>query len=64
MGTHYDGRPAETRALDAYIKLTRATSSVGARLSRQSRRGDGERDDEKGVRDQLRHLILQGQGVR
>ena len=33
MGTHYDGRPAETRALDAYIKLTRAAASVDARLA-------------------------------
>src|ERR671932_821102 len=33
MGTHYDGRVAEVRALDAYIKLTRALSSVEARLA-------------------------------
>jgi len=33
MGTHYDGRPAEIRALDAYIKLTRAVSAVEARLA-------------------------------
>jgi MarR family 2-MHQ and catechol resistance regulon transcriptional repressor len=33
VGTHYDGRAAERRALDAYIKLTRATSSVEARLA-------------------------------
>jgi MarR family 2-MHQ and catechol resistance regulon transcriptional repressor len=33
VGTHYDGRPAETRALDAYIKLTRAAASVDARLA-------------------------------
>jgi hypothetical protein len=33
VATHYDGRPAEVRALDAYIKLTRAVSSVGARLA-------------------------------
>jgi MarR family 2-MHQ and catechol resistance regulon transcriptional repressor len=33
MGTHYDGRPVERRALDAYIKLTRALSSVEARLA-------------------------------
>jgi MarR family transcriptional regulator, 2-MHQ and catechol-resistance regulon repressor len=35
MGTHYRGRPAEVRALDAFIKLTRATSSVGARLAQR-----------------------------
>jgi MarR family transcriptional regulator, 2-MHQ and catechol-resistance regulon repressor len=33
VGTHYDGRPTETRALDAYIKLTRAAASVDARLA-------------------------------
>jgi len=33
VGTHYDGRAAEMRALDAYIKLTRALSSVEARLA-------------------------------
>src|SRR5437763_663577 len=33
VGTHYDGRPADVRALDAYIKLTRALSSVEARLA-------------------------------
>lgn len=35
MGTHYQGRPAEMRALDAYIKLTRAVASLGARLARR-----------------------------
>ena len=35
MGTHYRGRPAEVRALNAYIKLVRATSAVGARLARR-----------------------------
>ena len=33
MGTHYDGRLVERRALDAYIKLTRALSSVEAGLA-------------------------------
>jgi MarR family 2-MHQ and catechol resistance regulon transcriptional repressor len=33
VGTHYDGRAAEMWALDAYIKLTRALSSVEARLA-------------------------------
>jgi MarR family 2-MHQ and catechol resistance regulon transcriptional repressor len=32
VGTKYKGTPAEVRALDAYIKLTRASGSVDARL--------------------------------
>lgn len=34
MGTHYEGRPEEVRALDAYIKLMRAADSVSERASR------------------------------
>ena len=29
MGTHYKGRKAEVRALDAYIKLMRAADTIG-----------------------------------
>lgn len=32
MPTHYQGTPAETAALDAYIKLMRATESVTSRV--------------------------------
>jgi MarR family 2-MHQ and catechol resistance regulon transcriptional repressor len=32
MPTHYQGTPAETAALDAYIKLCRATESVTSRV--------------------------------
>jgi MarR family 2-MHQ and catechol resistance regulon transcriptional repressor len=32
MGTHYRGRPAEVRALDAYIRLMRGAGSVATRL--------------------------------
>lgn len=32
MPTHYQGSPAETAALDAYIKLMRATESVTSRV--------------------------------
>src|SRR5262245_8691597 len=32
MATHYRGRPAEVRALDAYIRLVRGAGSVAARL--------------------------------
>jgi len=34
MSTHYRGTPEETRALDTFIKLMRATESVSADLSR------------------------------
>ncbi len=34
MGTKYRGNAAETRALNAFIKLMRATNSLGANLSR------------------------------
>lgn len=32
MGTHHEGPPREVRALDTYIKLTRASESVNALL--------------------------------
>lgn len=35
MPTHYQGPPETVRALDTFIKLTRATESVLARLSRK-----------------------------
>ena len=33
MPTHYSGTPEEVRALDAWIKFTRAADSFGARLA-------------------------------
>jgi len=33
MGTHYKGSRQETRVLDAYIKLTRASDSVSGRVN-------------------------------
>lgn len=33
MPTHYDGTDAERRALDVYIKLTRAAESVNSRIN-------------------------------
>jgi MarR family 2-MHQ and catechol resistance regulon transcriptional repressor len=35
MGTHHVGKAAEVRALNAYIKLMRASESVSSRLSRR-----------------------------
>ena len=34
MGTHFKGRAAEVRALDAYVKLVRATASVHRRIEK------------------------------
>jgi MarR family 2-MHQ and catechol resistance regulon transcriptional repressor len=34
MGTHFKGKAAEVRALDAYVKLVRATASVHRRIER------------------------------
>jgi len=62
VGTHYDGRPAERRALDAYIKLTRATSSVGARLG-PGLAGAGLTPTQLGVLEALLHLGPLGQRV-
>src|SRR5881296_404225 len=62
MGTHYRGRAAEVRALDTYIKLTRATSSVGVRLSR-GLAGAGLTPTQLGVLEALLHLGPLGQRV-
>src|SRR5919201_5072604 len=60
VGTHYDGRPAEVRALDAYIKLTRAASSLDARLA--PRLADvGLSPTQLGVLEALLHLGALGQ---
>ncbi len=60
MGTHYRGRPAEVRALDAYIKLTRATSSVASRLAPDLARA-GLTPTQLGVLEALLHLGPLGQ---
>jgi len=62
VGTHYDGRPAEVRALDAYIKLTRAVSSVEARLGPELARA-GLTSTQLGVLEALLHLGPLGQRV-
>jgi MarR family 2-MHQ and catechol resistance regulon transcriptional repressor len=55
MTTHYHGMPEETRALDTWIKLTRAVDSFGARLA-----GHGTCSDvtasQFGVLEALHHL--------
>ncbi|MEZ4663009.1 MAG: MarR family transcriptional regulator [Caldilineaceae bacterium] len=35
MSTHFEGSPEEQRALDVYIKLTRAAESVNTRINRR-----------------------------
>ena len=55
MPTHYHGTPEEIRALDTWIKLTRAVDSFGARLA-----GHGTCSDvtvsQFGVLEALHHL--------
>jgi MarR family 2-MHQ and catechol resistance regulon transcriptional repressor len=60
VGTRYKGRPAEVRALNAYIKLTRATSSLGARLARRLA-DTGLTPTQLGVLEALLHLGPLGQ---
>jgi MarR family 2-MHQ and catechol resistance regulon transcriptional repressor len=40
MPTHYSGTAEETRALDAWIKLSRAADAFGARLAQHGALGD------------------------
>ncbi len=55
MGTHFKGRPAEERVLNAFIKLTRATKSVQARAERQLHAA-GLTESQFGVLEALLHL--------
>jgi MarR family transcriptional regulator, 2-MHQ and catechol-resistance regulon repressor len=56
MGTHFKGTEREVRALDAYIKLLRATESVVARLSHQLRDENGLTVSQFGALEALLHL--------
>ncbi|MBT4501581.1 MAG: MarR family transcriptional regulator [Gemmatimonadetes bacterium] len=56
MGTHFNGTEREVRALDAYIKLLRATESVVARLSHQLRDENGLTVSQFGALEALLHL--------
>ena len=62
MPTHYQGKPHFVRALDAYIKLTRAASSLETRLMRQGSFGDLT-PSQFGVMETLYHLgpLTQGE---
>ena len=55
MGTHYKGTPAEVLALGAFIKLMRATDSIGAHLSRHTEAA-GLTHGQFGVLEALLHL--------
>jgi MarR family 2-MHQ and catechol resistance regulon transcriptional repressor len=55
MGTHHRGTPAEVRALDAYIKLRRASNTVLGRLD-PSFRAAGLSENQLGVLEALFHL--------
>ena len=55
MGTHYEGAAGEVRALAAYIKLRRASNTVGAKLERHLRTL-GLTGNQLGVLEMLLHL--------
>lgn len=55
MGTRYRGRPAEVRALDAYIRLMRGASSVASRLESRLL-AQGLTENQFGVLEILLHL--------
>ncbi len=55
MGTHYQGKPGEVRALDTFIKLVRSADTVSSRLNR--RLGTLELTESQfGVLEALHHL--------
>ena len=62
MATKYNGSPREMRALDAFIKLMRASSSVGGRLYGQLAREEGLTESQLGVLEALHHLGSMSQG--
>ena len=61
MPTHYEGTPQEVLALNAFIKLTRATDSLLARLARREAFGDLT-PRQFGVLESLYHLGPMRQG--
>jgi MarR family 2-MHQ and catechol resistance regulon transcriptional repressor len=62
MPTHYRGTQAERRALDAYIKLMRATNSVTTHLERQLAAYDLT-ENQFGALEMLYHLGPTQQGT-
>ncbi len=62
MPTHYSGSPGEVRALDTFIKLTRASDALVARLMRRGTMGDLTMS-QFGVLEALYHLGSMNQGT-
>ncbi len=62
MGTHYNGKPREVRALDAYVKLMRSASTVQDRLDLHLKR-IGLKENQLGVLEMLLHLGPQCQSA-
>jgi len=62
MPTHYQGSPEEELALDTYIKLTRATDTIHARLSLASSM-QALTISQFGVLEALFHLGPQAQNI-
>jgi Transcriptional regulators len=56
VGTNYRGSQREIRALDAYLKLKRATSSVTGGLQNRLDRAESLTESQFGVLDALLHL--------
>src|ERR1700733_3805222 len=61
MATHFKGDPREVRALDAYIKLSRASGTIDARLAANLARL-GLTSGQLGVIEALMHLGPLSQG--
>ena len=55
MGTHFQGSPEEIRALNVYIKLSRAADAVTQRINRHLK-ADGLTVSQFGVLEALYHL--------
>jgi MarR family 2-MHQ and catechol resistance regulon transcriptional repressor len=55
MGTHYQGTPDEVRALNVYIKLSRAADAVTQRINKHLKE-DGLTVSQFGVLEALYHL--------
>ena len=62
MSTHYQGTPDEELSLDTYIKLTRATDTINARLSMASSMQELT-ISQFGVLEVLYHLGPQAQNI-
>lgn len=62
MPTHYNGSPEEALALDTYIKLTRATDTINARLTLASSMQELT-ISQFGVLEALYHLGPQSQNI-